>query len=286
MLNPNMCIMSVDLEDWFQVENLRTACPINSWDSLEVRLNHGVDRLLELFGDRRIQATFYTVGYIAAKCPDIIRRIVTKGQELALHGYYHQLLGSMTSDEFRTDIRRCREVVENISGYKVNGFRAPACSITDWALDILSEEGFRYDSSYIASNLNSRFGKVSGQNSNNHKNIPWKIREALWELPMPSLNIAGRGIPWGGGGYFRLIPYPIFRKGIIHILNDRGYYHFFIHPWEFDDNQPRIRQIPWLNRFRHYVNLSETTNKMECILNDFEFVSTQEAIRRLESKIQ
>ena len=276
-------IMSVDLEDWFQVENLRRACTLEKWGNFDLRINYGLEKLLYLFEKKNISATFYVVGCIAEKCPQTVTKIAEKGHELAIHGYYHKLLHELTEDEFKNDTLRCKNLVEDLSGNTAQGFRAPAFSITDSALDALAEMGFKYDSSFISSEMNSRFGKLSNESIAGRGNVPWKVRDNLWELPMVTLPLAGRRIPWGGGGYFRLFPYYLFKKGIEKIREETGYYHFFIHPWELDPEQPRVKDVPLMNRFRHYVNLDKTGEKLERLLEDFEFISTSEAIRILEN---
>lgn len=277
----NLMIMSVDVEDWFQVENLRSAYPLNSWNDVEIRLHTSLDKLLEVFDARSVKATFFIVGYIAERVPEIVRKIAAAGHELGLHTYQHRLLNELKPQDFRMDLRRCRSIIEDLSGVQVEGFRAPSFSITDWALDIIAEEGLKYDSSYHPSSLNRRFGKLEGVPSIINSEAPWMVRDGLWELPLPTLSIGGKGIPWCGGGYFRLIPYQIFKKGIHHILNKAGYYNFFIHPWELDPEQPRVKDIPLSYYFRHYVSLEKTQEKIERLISDFRFTTTKEVIRRL-----
>lgn len=273
--------MSVDVEDWSQAHNLRSACPIFRWNEFEIRAHFGVDQLLEILDSAAVTASFFVVGYIAHRCPSIVCRITNAGHEIGIHGYYHEMVPNLTPQRFREDLHRCREEIEDFTGCAVTGYRAPTCSITDWALDILAEEGFKYDTSHNPSGLNHRFGKLEGCQT--RWNTPWEARSGLRELPMAVLPIADQLIPWGGAGYFRLVPYRVFRRGVRSILGRYGYYNLFIHPWELDAEQPHVRNVSRLSRFRHYVNLGRTARRLEPLVADFDFVSAREAIRLVET---
>jgi polysaccharide deacetylase family protein (PEP-CTERM system associated) len=273
-------ILSIDVEDWFQVENLRKVCLLSKWDKFELRVQIGVEQILKILEAHSTKATFFIVGYIAERLPSIVKKIADLGHEIATHGFWHQLVNKMTHKQFRDDLRRCKKILEDLSGQEIWGFRAPCFSITDWALDILKEEGFKYDSSYNPSYINPRYGKINI--SPRRLNKVWLVRKGLLEIPLPVLDI-GLLIPWAGGGYFRLFPYSLFKWGIKKIIRKYAYYHFFIHPWELDPNQPRIKALPWLKRFQHYVNLNKTLERFKALLNCFQFQSVKKYLLLLKN---
>ena len=262
----NLAAMSIDVEDWFHVENLKGAVTRESWDSRDLRVERNVDRILELLDDENVLATFFILGWVVERCPDVMGRIADAGHEIASHGYGHDLVYSLSHDQFREDLRRSKALIEDATGHAVRGYRAPSFSITEWAIDILQEEGFVYDSSGVATTLHDRYGTLEGMEPGR---AVTEVRDGFFEVWVSSLPIGRRAVPWGGGGYFRLLPYPVFRWGVARILRDTSYI-FYLHPWEIDPDQPRI-DAGWKSRFRHYNNLHKCEQRLERLLRDFRF---------------
>lgn len=267
--------MSIDVEDWFQVENLRRGVPRESWDSRELRVERNTDRMLALLGRRNVKATCFILGWVADRCPQLIRRIHAAGHEIASHGYGHDLIYSLSPEQFREDIRRGKGVVEDLCGVAVRGYRAPSFSITDWAIDILLEEGFTYDSSSFPTVAHDRYGKLTGMRAG----VPIvELRPGFHEVCVSCWNVAGKGMPWGGGGYFRLVPYLLFRRGVRSILGSGMPYVFYIHPWEIDPGQPRVAGLKRSHAFRHYVNLGRCEARWDALLRDFRWGTVHELL--------
>jgi polysaccharide deacetylase family protein (PEP-CTERM system associated) len=258
--------MSVDVEDWFQVENLASAIPRETWRNRELRVERNMDRMLELMAADDVSCTCFVLGWIAERCPRLIRRIADAGHEIASHGYGHELVTTLTPDAFRADVERSKNVLEDLTGARILGYRAPSFSITDWSISILQEVGFRYDSSAFPTVAHDRYGRLTGVEPDASV---VELRRGFHEICVSCLNIGSRGLPWGGGGYFRVIPYRVFRRGIAHILRAGRPYVFYIHPWEIDPGQPRIEHLPALFRFRHYVGLERCERRFTSLLEDF-----------------
>jgi len=261
--------MSIDVEDWFQVENLKSMIAQDSWDDRQLRVEQNTDRMLTLMAAHNVRCTCFILGWVAEKCPALIRRIADAGHEIASHGYGHDLLYTLTHEEFREDIHKGKQLVEDITGQQVRGYRAPSFSITDWAIDILKEEGFTYDSSAFPTVAHDRYGKLEGMNAGEPIT---EIRDGFFEVCVSTLELGKKGVPWGGGGYFRLIPYPLFRRGVSRILRSLGVYVFYIHPWEIDPGQPRVKGLKRSHAFRHYNNLKRCESRFDALLGDFSWM--------------
>lgn len=266
--NQKTILITVDVEDWFQVENLRPAFPIETWDSHELRLEKSIHHLLDLFEQHNIQATFFVLGWIAERLPKLVNEIHSRGHEIGSHGYKHELCPGLSCTTLREDIIRSKSILEDITGQSVFGYRAPSFSVTGELLDSLGELGFRYDSSYNNFTINKRHGKANGffQQGNDGCLV---AENGIMELPISNLSIYGHAIPWGGGGYFRLYPPLVFAYGVSRILEDKLYYNFYCHPWEIDPEQPRATGIGVLSRFRHYLNLDKTLARLDRFLDKF-----------------
>lgn len=267
--------MSIDIEDWFQVENLKGVVARDSWDGRELRVERNTDRMLELMAERDVTCTCFILGWVADKCPGLIKRIAEAGHEIASHGYGHDLIYNLSHDEFREDIRRAKGLVEDLTGARIGGYRAPSFSITDWAIDILQEEGFTYDSSAFPTVAHDRYGKLSGMDAGEPI---VEIREGFKEVCVSTLQLGKKGVPWGGGGYFRLIPYAVFKRGVAKILRSGGPYVFYIHPWEIDPGQPRMTGMKRSHAFRHYNNLGRCEARFAKLLRDFEWGTVGELV--------
>jgi len=262
----NQAAMSIDVEDWFQVENLKSIIARDTWDERELRVEQSMGRMLDLMAQHKVRCTCFILGWVAEKCPSLIRRISDAGHEIASHGYGHDLIYNLSHDEFREDMKRGIGIVEDLTGAKIKGYRAPSFSITDWSIDILQELGLTYDSSAFPTVAHDRYGKLAGMDSGQPI---IEIRDGFHEVCVSVLKVGKKGIPWAGGGYFRLFPYPIFKRGVRKILNTKNPYIFYIHPWEVDPGQPKIDGLKRSHRFRHYNNLDKCDKRFDDLLGSF-----------------
>jgi polysaccharide deacetylase family protein (PEP-CTERM system associated) len=265
---PKAVMVTVDLEDWFQVENLRPLFPPGTWDSCELRVERNVHMLLELFDACHVEATFFVLGWVAERCRGLVREVARAGHEIASHGYSHRLCRDLTDTALRGDIEMSRSVLGDITGEVPAGYRAPNFSITKELTDILAELGFAYDSSYNSFGLNNRYGRAEGLRWGADGHLV--ADSGIVELPVSNLTVMGRTVPWAGGGYFRLWPMALFECGVARILQREGKYVFYCHPWEVDPEQPRQTSgIGWVSAFRHYLNLDRTLDRLKHFLFTF-----------------
>jgi len=259
--------MTVDVEDYFHVQAFAGIIDRADWDSMPCRIEANTDRILALLDSAGVKATMFTLGWVAERYPQLVRRIVAGGHELASHGHGHARVDSQTPAVFRADIRRAKALLEDIGGVPVIGYRAPTFSIgprNAWAFDVLEEEGHRYSSSVYP----VRHDLYGAPDASRFPHRPGA--GALVELPMTAIQLMGRNIPCSGGGYFRLVPYDLFKMGLQRFNTaDKAPGLFYIHPWEVDPGQPRIAKAPLLSKFRHYVSLSRTAGRLERLLRDF-----------------
>jgi polysaccharide deacetylase family protein (PEP-CTERM system associated) len=272
--------LSFDVEDWFHVENLKGAISFSEWEYCDLRVVNNTRRILKILDSYDTKATFFILGWVAERCPSLVKEIAERGHEIASHGYRHELIYKQTPEEFYEDIGRSKDILESITSQPVLGYRAPSFSITsesDWALDILKNNGFAYDSSVFPTSFHNRYGNNSNGNSN--ERFPFRFSNGLVEMPLSTVKLAGKNIPVGGGGYFRLFPYPCFRY-LCRRLNGEGKpLIFYLHPWELDHEQPRVN-IRRDYRFRHYVNLEKTESRLIKLLKDFRFVPLIELVKQ------
>ena len=336
-------LLTIDVEDWFQVENLRPWIPFSTWDSRELRVEANVNRLLDLFDsfklprlqaedgrapcdmnserfplndnpvnpvnpvgkfsgtaspfnrtnstnsinpinstrptNRSLRATFFVLGWIAKRLPHLVREIAARGHEVASHGFNHQMCNRLPEEELRNDLTDSKRFLEDIAGSEVAGFRAPNFSVDDRVLSMLQETGYRYDSSFNNFSLHGRYGKIS-LNGQPILCKAYKMSEGFFEIPVSNLslstlvtlgtrNFSHFPLPWGGGAYFRLIPMSLFFQGVQYILNRDGAYIFYIHPWEIDPDQPKVKQASLFSRFKHYRNIEVTESKLLKMIQRF-----------------
>lgn len=265
---PIVNALSFDIEDYFQVQALAGVVDRASWSGRETRVERNTDLILQQLADANTKATFFVLGWIAARHAALVRRIVAQGHELASHGFAHFRVDQQTPDEFREDVHRTKECLEDCSGVEVCGYRAATFSIgpkESWAFPILEEEGYRYSSSIypIRSDLHAyadapRFAFRPGGTDN------------FWEYPISTVSLGKRNFPGGGGGYFRLLPYSVSRAAIRRInARDKKPAVFYLHPWELDPEQPRPPGVPLKSRLRHYLNLDRTEPRLRRLLSDF-----------------
>ncbi len=245
--------LTVDVEEYFQVAAFERTIPRKSWADAASRVEFNTGRVLDLFAARGVKGTFFTLGWIAEKHPALVKRIVADGHELASHGYDHTRLHQFTAEQFRADVIRTKAILENIGGVAVRGYRAPSYSINSsnlWALDVLQETGHLYSSS-IYPIRHDLYGMPEAPR------FPFRFRtDSILEIPVTTVSIGDRNFPCGGGGYFRLLPYPLFRWALRRVnVSDQQSGLFYFHPWEVDPDQPRVAGAPLKSRFRHYLNL-------------------------------
>ena len=328
-------LLTIDVEDWFQVENLRPWIPFSTWDSRELRVEANVHKLLDLFDgvkfnapnpecinpenpvnpvakfsssvprsnptnstnpiiptNRSLRATFFVLGWIAKRLPHLVREIATRGHEVASHGSSHRMCNGLPDSELRSELSGSKHLLEDIIGTEVAGFRAPNFSVDDRVLGIIRECGYRYDSSYNTFALHGRYGKIS-LNGQPKAGIAYKLTDDFFELPLSNLPLStlvtlgtrnfshsNSGtfnvmqfrhfpLPWGGGAYFRLMPLSIFTMGVRSILNSNGAYVFYMHPWEIDPGQPKVKQASPGSRLKHYKNITTTEAKLKKLIGSF-----------------
>jgi len=314
MSNNHCILLTIDVEDWFQVENFKRCIPFSSWPSRELRVEANTHRLLDLLDSTESaqssklkaqsekencsttdsyqlnelsamsyelknapKATFFILGWIAERLPHLVREIQSRGHEVASHGYYHNLCNQQSPAALKKDLTDSKKLLEDITGAPVYGYRAPSFSISNEILKLIEDCGYLYDSSYNSFALHGRYGHIDlSQNGKNGiaLQIQSEIRnpksEIFYELPISNLKLGNRILPWGGGGYFRLMPLRLFEIGVKSILKKHGAYLFYMHPWEVDPEQPRIKKAGPSYRARHYVNLDKTHSKLLRLIQSFE----------------
>ena len=274
---PQPAAMSIDVEDWFQVENLKPVIPRETWDARESRVVRNTTRILDLLQEHGAKATFFVLGWVAERQPELIRRIAGAGHEVASHGYGHDLIYNLSPAEFRADVERGKKLLEDVTGHRVTGYRAPSFSITDWAVAILQELGFEYDSSVFPTVAHDRYGRLTGVDAGQPI---LELRPGFHEVCISCLPLGRRGLPWGGGGYFRMLPYKAWRAGVRRILASGSPYMFYLHPWEIDPGQPRVRGLSPINRFRHYLNLARCEDRFAALLRDFPWTTVRSVLEQ------
>jgi polysaccharide deacetylase family protein (PEP-CTERM system associated) len=330
-------LLTVDVEDWFQVENLKPYIPFDTWDQRELRVEKNVHRLLNLFDSiklntkrkeinkpkqliqqnqqinnsqtylydnkqlatqnsqlttnylqtKKVKATFFILGWIAKRIPHLVSEIYIRGHEVASHGYYHRLCNQQSRSELKKDLTDSKKKLEDIIGAEIYGFRYPSFVVNDDALKIIGDSGYHYDSSYNSFRLHGRYGKIS-LNDSSKQGIAHKLSDNFYELPISNLELCntinywlsvmhlGRNtkarfvLPFGGGAYFRLIPYRLFKTGVKSIIKKDGAYVFYLHPWEVDPHQPRVHSASFNHRFRHYINLGKTYQSLKDLITSFD----------------
>jgi polysaccharide deacetylase family protein (PEP-CTERM system associated) len=261
--------LTVDVEDYFHVSAFEGHIDRSQWDRLPPRVERNTERLLELFGEHGVKATFFTLGWVAERCPRLVRRIADQGHEVASHGYSHVRATLQTPDQFHTDTAETKRILEDASGGPVRGFRAASFSIGPhnlWALDVLADVGYRYSSS-IYPIRHDLYGMPEAPR------FPFRHNgTGILEVPITTTVVLGHNLPSGGGGYFRLLPYGIYRWGLRRVNErERRPGVFYCHPWEIDPDQPRQNGLSWKARVRHYTNLTRMEARLRRLLADFQW---------------
>jgi len=258
--------MTVDVEDFFHVSAFESVISPSQWKDYQPRVDTNTRRLLDLFAKKEVKSTFFVLGWVAERYPDLIKEIHSQGHEVASHGYAHKRVILLSRDEFLQDIKRSKNHLEDLLGEQIIGYRAPSFSIgysNEWAFEVLAELGFKYSSSTYPV-------KHDLYGTPDWPRFAYNRPENIIEIPIPTLRLMGKQIPIGGGGYFRLYPYKLTQKLVFKYLRqEKQPYSFYFHPWEIDADQPRLKNAPLKSRFRHYVNLHRTEAKLIRLLDDF-----------------
>lgn len=269
--------LTIDVEDYFQVAALAEAVDRKDWSSMEYRVEKNTDQLLDLLEQKNLRATFFTLGWVAERSPELVRRIQRSGHEVASHGYSHQLVYSQTPEVFREETRKSKAILEDITGQPITGYRAASYSITAqsrWALDILCEEGFEWDSSIFPVH-HDRYGMPGTPHE------PYRLKApnggTLLEFPLSTCPIGSYRLPIAGGGYFRLYPYWLSRWGLGKINRAGQPFIFYLHPWEIDPGQPRLK-VSAFSKFRHYNNLDKCMKRLNKLTDDFRFGTVSDVL--------
>jgi polysaccharide deacetylase family protein (PEP-CTERM system associated) len=271
--------LSIDVEDYFHAEAIAAQFERSGWSTMESRVVRNTERILDLLREHKVSATFFVLGWVAERFPDLVRQIHAQGHEVGCHSYWHRLIYRLTSQEFREDTRRAKDAIEGCVGVRVKGYRAPSFSITKnsfWALDILAELGFEYDSSIFP--IRHDFYGIPDHPRFQHcyKN---EGHPAMIELPMSTWRVGNVNLPFGGGGYLRMFPLRYTRHAFNRVNQvEQQPAIVYFHPWEIDPEQPRLR-IPLRSRLRHYTNLSGMENRISMLLQDYEFVPLCELLK-------
>lgn len=261
--------MSVDVEDYFQVSAFENIIDRQNWDSMECRVEKNTNRILDIFSEVDLRATFFTLGWVAERFPQLVKRIADEGHEVASHGFSHKRVVQLTRDEFREEVRKTKELLEDLSGQRVNGYRAPSYSINKenlWAFDILSEVGYQYSSSIYP--IHHDLYGIPDAPRFSHFYSDGKILE----IPITTVELFGKKLPCGGGGYFRLLPYTVSKMAMKRVnAADKKSCIFYFHPWEIDPEQPRQKNASMKSRFRHYLNLNKMETRLKSLIRDFQW---------------
>ena len=268
--------MTVDVEDYFHVSAFDSVINPKEWSSITPRVGDNTHRLIDLFNENNVKATFFTLGWVAKHCPDVVKRIVDEGHELASHGSNHRRNTALNKAEVFTDIKNSKDILEQIGGKEVIGYRAPSFSIdtsNEYVFDILVELGFKYSSSTYPI-VHDLYGVPEWPR------FVHKRSEGIVEIPIPTIadNDVNKGI--GGGGYFRLYPYWLSKRRIDKYLGSTPQpYNFYFHPWEIDVDQPRVKNAPFKSKLRHYVNLNVMEKKLVKLMQDYRWSSMEEVYK-------
>jgi polysaccharide deacetylase family protein (PEP-CTERM system associated) len=262
--------LTIDVEEYFHVHAFADVIDSVNWDEYPSRVVAATHRILELLAEAQVHATFFVLGWVARRHPQLVRAIRADGHEVASHGYFHQRVDSLTRDQFRADVRLAKQVIEDAAGLEVTAYRAPSFSITaasPWAHQVLVEEGHQVDSSLAAGR-----GTKSNTPADTRPYVIETPSGTITELPLPAGRLFGRSTPVGGGGYLRLFPYWLTRQQLIRLETKEQPFCVYFHPWEIDLDQPRLT-APWNRNLRHRIGISTMERKLRSLLNDFTFDS-------------
>ena len=282
MAKKSTILLTIDVEDWFQVENFKSYIDFSTWNSFELRVEKNTHMILDLLDafSFKPKATFFILGWIAERLPTLVRQIRNRGHEVASHGDNHHLCTALDKNQLAQDLLTSKKRLEDITGHAVYGYRAPSFAINDQVLKMIKQASYLYDSSYNSFSAHGRYGSIDLLKAVK-KGGSYQLDNHFFELPISNLRLCNKTIPLGGGGYFRLYPTFFFKQGIKNVLKKDNAFIFYTHPWEFDPNQPRVHQASRGFKFRHYINLEKTESKLKQIIKSFsnyEFVTCQRYI--------
>lgn len=263
-------LITVDVEDWFQVENFKAYIPFSSWSDYRLRVETSTQAILHLLDTFPFspRATFFFLGWVARRLPRLVREVHDRGHEVASHGMDHHLPATQKPETFLSELMQSRALLADLTGSPVYGYRAPSFAVNDDILALIRQAGFLYDSSYNSFSMHGRYGTIDLPETGK-KQTAVHISDRFYELPVSNLTIGSRVLPLGGGGYFRLIPLPVFIQGMKQVFTRQDAFLFYTHPWEFDPDQPRVRQAAAGFKFRHYINLHKTKDKLAGMIQSF-----------------
>jgi polysaccharide deacetylase family protein (PEP-CTERM system associated) len=277
-VTPGPLLASFDIEDWFHAENLKPSLGGADWNTLESRVERNTHELLDILAQAHAKATFFVLGWIARRHPQLVRYIVAAGHEVASHTDMHHQLHTLSRSELVADLARARDSLEQVTGRRVLGVRAPAFTITDQALDCLAEARYWYDSSFYAFRMHDRYGRL--ETRIDPEQPVFEVRPGLLELPMTRCVIGPVALPWAGGGYFRLIPYRLYRWGVARELESRPFM-FYFHPWELDAEEVPPPNLPRAMKFRAYVGRHRMRGHLRRLLLDFGSARIDDTLRAM-----
>ncbi|MCL4233912.1 MAG: DUF3473 domain-containing protein [Deltaproteobacteria bacterium] len=285
---PPTCVLSLDVEEWYQVENLRPLFPPSTWVGQESRCERSTRLYLDILRDGGVAGgTFFVLGDVARRIPGLVRDAAAMGFEIASHGMDHRSNFELTPDEIDANLRDSKALLEDLAGREVTGYRAPSFTISQAILERVAAAGYLYDSSLNEFALHDRYGRLD--TASYERPAPGTYRDGatgLLEFPVSTRKLLGRTVAWGGGGYFRLYPPGVFLSGVRRILAQTGLYVFYLHPWELDPDQPRVRGLGAWRAFRHYNNLTKTADRLRAMIaalraDGVRFVSMGDLCREL-----
>jgi polysaccharide deacetylase family protein (PEP-CTERM system associated) len=260
-------LASFDVEDWFHAANVVPYLGGAEWETLEGRVERNTHQLLDILAELGASCTFFVLGWVGRRYPTLVRRIAEEGHEVASHTDRHELLSSLSRDALMRDLARARGTLEDLTGTRVLGVRAPSFSISDGVLDCMAEAGYWYDSSYFSLSAHSRYGRLA---SVIDPDLPVvEARPGLLELPMSRLRLGRAALPWAGGAYFRLIPYRLFRAGVARRLGAQSWFMFYLHPWELDPGEVPPARLPRVTRARAYAGRGRMARDLRRLLAEF-----------------
>lgn len=276
-------VLTFDVEEHFQVAAFWSAARRGQWDQLSSRVERNTRKISDLLLEHSTRATFFVLGWVAERHPDLVKDLAQQGHEIASHGYGHELVSTQTPAQFREDVRRSKQILEDLIGRQVVGYRAPSFSIssrTEWAISVLIEEGYRYDSS-----IYNRFRSAQVSKAIDTETYQLETKAGtIWEVSPSTMNACGLQLPVAGGGYFRLFPYAASRMFLKNLERQGSQLVMYLHPWELDPEQPRM-DGPMLSKVRHYLNLGKTEQRLRWLLRDFSFAPINEVVRPIRNII-
>lgn len=288
--------LTIDVEDYFHVSAFEKISPPQTWAGRECRVESNTDLILNILDEHKVKATFFILGWVAERYPLLAKKIAQQGHEIACHGYLHQRVSLQGRETYRNDIRKAKGILEDQIGTAVNGYRAPSYSITQetsWAFEELIDAGFKYDSSIFPMKHDfygipdwPRFSSYAVKTEKGWQPADAKLPDRLfiYELPITTLRLGEKNLPIAGGGYFRLLPYSITKWGLKRInQQDQQPFVFYLHPWEFDPQQPRMAGASAKSKFRHYLNLGKTESRFRRLLDDFRFMPIEDGLPQMDT---